>query len=218
MTMPDGARRVRVAFDARLPQARWGPLFHVFCLEHPELRLDWQPTGFPPRGRALLEGADVGLFLEPPLEVQLSGLTLDASPMVVVVAAGHRLAGHQQLTVAEILGEPFPGCPGLHPEWRAFWTLDAQRGTPARFTDDDVRTAEDGLDVVAAGRAIATLSAALAGDLAHPGVVALPLTDGPPVRTCLVWRSDVDDPAVRSLVELAGAWTRRRRSTPPSRR
>jgi hypothetical protein len=41
------------------------------------------------------------------------------------------------------------------------------------------------------------------------GVVALPLSDGPPVRTDLVWRSDDDNPAVRSLVDLATAWTGR---------
>jgi hypothetical protein len=40
-------------------------------------------------------------------------------------------------------------------------------------------------------------------------VVALPLSDGPPVRTDLVWRSDDDNPAVRSLVDLATAWTGR---------
>lgn len=30
----DNAHRVRLAFDGRLPHARWGPLFHVFrtCL------------------------------------------------------------------------------------------------------------------------------------------------------------------------------------------
>jgi DNA-binding transcriptional LysR family regulator len=213
----EGARTtVRIAFDTRLPQARWGPLFHVFCLEHPDVRLEWRPTGFPTRGGPLLDGADVGLFLEPPPEPRVRRLTLEVSPMVVVVAVGHRLAGHEELTVAEILDEPFPGSPGLHPEWRSFWTLDRQRGKPATFSGDDVRTAEDALDVVAAGRAIATLPASLAGDLAHPGVVAVALGDGPPVRTCLVWRSEAEDPAIRALVDLADAWTRGRRSSPGS--
>jgi hypothetical protein len=29
-----------VAFDERLPHARWGPMFHVFCLEQPEVVVD----------------------------------------------------------------------------------------------------------------------------------------------------------------------------------
>ena len=66
MTGRGATRQLRIVFDARLPTARWGPLFHVFRLEHPDLRLEWQPTGFPIRGRSLLEGADAGLFVEPP--------------------------------------------------------------------------------------------------------------------------------------------------------
>jgi DNA-binding transcriptional LysR family regulator len=108
----------------------------------------------------------------------------------VVVAAGHRLAHHDELSVADILEEPFPGSPSLHPKWTAFWTLDAQRGGPPRVTNDDVATAEDGLEVVAAGRAIATVPAGVANGLAHPGVVALPLRDGSPVQTRLLWHSD----------------------------
>jgi DNA-binding transcriptional LysR family regulator len=197
-----------VAFDARLPQARWGPLFHVLRLERPTLTLDWHPVGFPQPGRPLLERADVGLFLQPPHEDGLTELTLDASPMVVVVAAGHRLADCDELEVADILGEPFPGGPNIHPGWCAFWSLDAHRGGPPPRTDDDVRTAEEGMTVVASGRAIATLPEWVAGGLTHPGVLSVPLRDGPRVETRLVWRSGDDDPVVRALVELATEWTR----------
>jgi DNA-binding transcriptional LysR family regulator len=208
MTAHDGLAAMTVVFDARLPHARWGPLFHVFCLEQPGVRLEWRPMGFPTRVQSLLEGADVGVFLEPPPEPGLRRLTMDASSMVVVVAVGDRLALNDELSVADILDCPFPGGPSLDPDWTAFWTLDAQRGGPPRRTDDDVRSAEDGLDVVAAGRAIATIPASVAAGLAHPGVVALPLSDGPQVRTRLVWRSDDDDDSiVHSLVDLATAWT-----------
>jgi DNA-binding transcriptional LysR family regulator len=127
--------------------------------------------------------------------------------MVVVMAVGHRLADHHELTVADVLHEPFPGGLDLHPEWSAFWTLDKQRGAPPQCTDDDVRTAEQGLEVVASGRAIATVPAWVASGLAHPGVVALPLRDGPQAATRLIWGSDDNSPAVLSLVQLATAWT-----------
>lgn len=208
MTAGGKSTQVTIRFDARLPHARWGPLFHVFRLEQPDVRLSWRPTGFPTRGHPLLEGADAALMLEPPRVPGLSGLTLDSSPMVVVVAAGHRLAGRHELAVADILDEPFPGGPDLDPQWAGFWTLDARRGRLARCTDDRINTADDGLEVIAAGRAIATIAASAAAGLAHPGVVALPLTDGPQVRTRLVWRSNDESPAVRSLVDLAVAWTR----------
>jgi DNA-binding transcriptional LysR family regulator len=213
MTARDATRQLRIVFDAGMPTARWAPLFHVFRLEHPDLRLEWQPTGFPIRGRALLDGADAGLFVEPPPEAGCSAFTLDVSPMVVIVAAGDRLAHQTELRVADILDRPFPGGPNLNPEWTSFWTLDAQRGAPATRTADDVRSAEDCVDVIAAGRAIGTLPTRMADGLAHPGVIALPLRDGPPVRTRLVWRSNHDNPILDALVDLATVWTRDRRPT-----
>ncbi|WP_028067337.1 LysR family transcriptional regulator substrate-binding protein [Solirubrobacter soli] len=214
MTARDATRQLTIVFDARLPSARWGPLFHVFRLEHPDLRLEWQAAGFPIRGRPLLDGADAGLFVEPPREEGRSALTLDVSPMVVIVAAGDRLARRTELRVVDILDRPFPGGTNLNPEWTSFWTLDEQRGGPPTCTADDVRSAEDGLEVIAAGRAIGTLPAWMADGLAHPGVIALPLCDGPQVRTRLVCHSHPDNPIVDALLDLVTAWTRDGRRTP----
>jgi DNA-binding transcriptional LysR family regulator len=200
---------LRVAFDRNLPHARWGQLFHAFRREHPGVRLDWRAVGFPAQGRSLLDGADVGVFVHPPPEVGVRALTLDTSPMVVVMAVGHRLAQQRTLSVTDVLDEPFPGGPNLSPEWSAFWTLDEQRGRPPTRTND-VTGAEQGLQAVAAGRAIATAPDWVASALAHPGVIALPLTDGPPVTTCLVWHEDYEHPFVPRLVELAAAWARDR--------
>src|SRR5690349_6428647 len=110
-----------VAFDA-MPLARWGSLFHVLLLERPGLRLQWLPREFPRDDRPLLDGADVGLFVEPQLEPGQEALTVGSSRMAVVLAAGHRLATHHELHVADVLGEPFPDAPRVRREWRAFWS------------------------------------------------------------------------------------------------
>jgi DNA-binding transcriptional LysR family regulator len=199
-------RPLRVVFDA-LPLARWGPLFHLLRVEQPDTRLHWQAVGFPSAGRSLLAGADVGLFVAPAPEPGARALTIETSPMVVAMAAGHHLAFRDELTVGEVLDEPFPGGPTLNPQWRAFWTLDDRRGGPPRFTDDDVRNVEQGLHVVAGGRAIATCAATIANGLAHPGVVALPLVGGPSVPTRLVWRTEAEHPALGHLIDLALAMT-----------
>jgi DNA-binding transcriptional LysR family regulator len=213
MTARGTRTQLRIVFDAGVPTARWGPLFHVFRLEHPGLRLEWQPTGFPLRGRSLLDGADAGLLVEPPPEAGCSALTLDVSPMVVIVAVGDRLANLTELRVADILDRAFPGGPNLKSEWTSFWTLDEPRGAPATCTADDVESADDALEVIAEGRAIGTLPTWMADGLAHPGVIALPLRDGPHVRTRLVWHSHPNNPIVDALLDLATAWTRDGRPT-----
>jgi hypothetical protein len=38
-------------------------------------------------------------------------------------------------------------------------------------------------------------------------VIAIPVTDGPPVATRLVWRAGDETPIVHSLIELAAAMT-----------
>jgi DNA-binding transcriptional LysR family regulator len=198
--------QLRVSFDT-LPMARWGPLFHVLCLEHPHVKLEWQPVGFPTLERSLLENADVGLFVAPPHEAGVSALTVETSRMVVVMAAGHPLASRDELTVADILDEQWPGAPNVHPAWTAFWTLDAQRGGPPTFTNDDVANVEQGLEVVASRRAITTIPGSVADGVAHPGVVSVALRDGPAVATRLVWRTGNANPVVNSLIDLAKAMT-----------
>jgi DNA-binding transcriptional LysR family regulator len=209
--------QLMVAFDA-LPFARWGPLFEVLCIERPEVRLRWRGVGFPTRNRSLLEGADVGLFVGPPREAGLQALTIEVSQMLVLMAVGHRLAAHDQLTAADIFDEPFPGDPNLHPEWQAFWTLDRQRGGPPRLAGDHVENVDQWLRVVAAGRAIATVPATVAIGLPHPGVVAVPLTDGPPVPTRVVWRTGTRNTLVRSLVDIAADMARDPGHEPTERR
>jgi DNA-binding transcriptional LysR family regulator len=126
--------------------------------------------------------------------------------MVVVMAAGHRLAReHGELRVADVLDQPFPAGPSLDRDWTAFWTLDEFRGGPPKLSGDAISGAREGLDTVAAGRAVATFAASMAAGLSHPGVVALPLVDGPLVETALVWRADERHPLVSALVDLAAA-------------
>jgi DNA-binding transcriptional LysR family regulator len=202
--------RLRVAFDAFLPAGRYGPLFQILHVEQPDLRLEWQPLGFPAPGHPLPDSADVGVRVQPRPRTGLSALTIDLSPMVVVTAVGHSLAQQIELSVADILDEPFLGIEESDPEWTAFWTLDKQRGGPPKLKAGFVEDAEHGLHAVASGRAIATLPAWATDCLPHPGVVALLLTDGPWVATSLLWRSEDHNPIIHALVDLADDLTHKR--------
>jgi DNA-binding transcriptional LysR family regulator len=190
-----------ITFDG-LTGLSWGPLFHVLRLEQPDLRLRWERREFPPAQGSLLDGADMGLIVAPPLEPGLEALTLDTSRLVVAMAAGSPLAAQEQ-DVADIVGEPFVPCPDRHPESSAFWCLDAQRGGPPRVAGPAAGTVAECLEVVASGAAIGVFPETVAEGLPHPGVVVSGLRDGPLAPTRLLWRHGTEDPAVRSLVALA---------------
>jgi DNA-binding transcriptional LysR family regulator len=131
-------------------------------------------------------------------------VAFDPLPVARWSALFHVLARHHELRVAEVLDEPFPDGRELHPAWKAFWTLDAQRGG-APPSHADVADAEQGIELVAAGRAISTFPEELADGLPHPGLISLPLVDGPAVTTRLVWRADETNDAVHVLVDIARA-------------
>jgi DNA-binding transcriptional LysR family regulator len=187
--------RLRVAFEP-VPVARWGSLFHVLLLERPGLRLEWVPVSLQRCDRSPLDGADVALLIEPPPEPHLSSLAIDVSPMVAVLAVGHPLACKDELRAADVL--PVPGARELQPGWTPFWMLDERRAA-------SVSSPQEGLELVAAGRAIATFPESLADGLAHPGVISFPLVDAPRLTVRLVWRAGESNGAVHALVELARA-------------
>jgi DNA-binding transcriptional LysR family regulator len=199
--------QLTVAFDAFLPVGRWAPLFHVLRLERPGLRLAWRAVPFPTRDRPLLDDADAGLFVAPPPETGLDALTIETSPMAVALAVGYRLARQDGLAVADIVHESFLGGPKLHPQWLSFWTLDERRGGPPTLFDEPVSNVQRAVEVVASGRAIATVAAWMGDGLPHPGVITIPLRDGPPVHTRLVWRSRDRNADVHALLDLAAAWS-----------
>lgn len=187
-----------------LPLTRWAPIFQELCNAHPGARLSWQPLDFPVDGRSPIQEVDVGLLMEPTPRRDLSSFVLHRESRVVLMAATHPLAARRELTVADVVDQTWPGC---HPEvdrrWLAFWTLDRERGGPARMTEGRVISAAEGADVVASGQAIATVPAGMAEFFPHPGIVAVPLTDAAPASLALVWHTEHENPLVDALVRIA---------------
>ena len=68
--------------------------------------------------------------------------------------------------------------------------FDEHRGAPAKSRDDDVRSADEGFEVVASGQPSRRCQAGWANGLPHPFAVALPLRgaspsgDGSPGASC----------------------------------
>ncbi|NMO37709.1 LysR family transcriptional regulator [Streptomyces sp. GMY01] len=140
---------------------------------------------------------------EPPSGVRT--LVLDRDRHVLVVPAGHRLAGAGRATLREIAGETF---------------VDFVAGTPARAQSDRAFAAaglardvayEAGLielmtGLIARGLGVALLPSAFVRPLAEaaPELALVPVADGPRRIEYLAWSRFNPSPATRALLDVLG--------------
>lgn len=186
------------------PFSRWAPMFSRLLRENPRAQVHWRALPWPQAGHSPLGDADIGFVVEPPAYPGLQTLILERVPRVVVMAAKHPLAGREELAVADLVGETWPGmAPSIDPCWQGFWYLDEERGGRARVTDDRIGSPEQGFELVASGKAIATATSSAAAALSHPGIVAVPLSDARPAAVTLVWHNENGNALVERLVAIA---------------
>jgi DNA-binding transcriptional LysR family regulator len=108
-----------------------------------------------PRDALLDHRVDAVVALLPFSTDQLDVTILYDEPRVVIVPVDHRLAGRQSVTIDDIADEPIPILRECDPAWNAFWRIDP-RPDGRRAPDGPLFEAlEDGLELVAAGQAVA---------------------------------------------------------------
>jgi DNA-binding transcriptional LysR family regulator len=124
------------------------------------------------------------------LPLQTDGLrvtTLYDEPRVLLIPLDHRLAGKESVTLDDIADEPIPRLPDA--AWNAYWRIDPRPdGTPAP-DGPLVNAVEDKLELIAAGQAVAIVSAGLGGDRLHPDVTTIPLEGVEPCHVVLATRA-----------------------------
>ena len=201
----DQEGRLHAGFMAMTPPMMAGDLVSRFLAAHPEATIEWRQLGYPPLdARAWLNNSDVALIWFAPSAPGLASQAIRTSPLVAAMAETHPLAERDELSVADVLDETFPGIVDwADPVWLGYWGLDAYRGAPARRTDDAAVTPEEVASIVASGHAITTVPAIVAVPFAHLGIRAIPLTDAEPAVLELVWPEGAATPLVAALVELA---------------
>ncbi|MEW9555550.1 LysR family transcriptional regulator [Nonomuraea sp. NPDC050783] len=105
---------------------------------------------------------DVGLVRLPFRTEDLEVVPLFTEPRVAVVHRDHPLAGHRELSVAQILDQPWCCVPVEDDVWRDFWRATAHRHGQAPRLTPPVRTFEEMFESVGAGLGIAVVSASAA--------------------------------------------------------
>lgn len=138
----NGSRRLMVGFRAGIAVT---PAVRHFAIRHPDVLVDLRRIEGDDQAAMLLDGRiDVGYVRLPIDETGLRVTPLYTEPRVAVLPAGHRFAGKEQITEADLAGEP------------VLWHADTSTQPTKRPHPDAgyrVRGVDETLEHVAAGGA-----------------------------------------------------------------
>jgi DNA-binding transcriptional LysR family regulator len=156
--------------------------------QHPDaevhsLHLPWDG----PR-EALLEHRADAVVTRLPLRTDGLHVTiLYDEPRVLLIPHSHRLAGKQSVSLGDIADEPMPRLPDA--AWNAYWRIDPRPDGTAAPDGPLVNAVEDKVELIAAGQAVAIVSAGLRAESMHPDLTTIALDDVDPTHVVLATRA-----------------------------
>ncbi|WP_432488420.1 LysR family transcriptional regulator [Kineococcus sp. SYSU DK018] len=138
----------------------------------------------------------------PPAAADLRAVPLWREDRVLVVPAGHRLAGRSEVGIDETTGERFVGVADDDATLDAWFVSPRPDGRRPRV-EPAAGTVEEVLDLCAAGMAVNIAGASVARGYARPDLRFVPLRDVPPVTVCLVHRAGDPGRALGAFERIA---------------
>lgn len=135
-----------------------------------------------------------------PVPGDLRYRVVSTEPRWVALPAAHPLAAKPEISLGDLLDEPFVALPATAGPMRDFWLAADERDRPP-VIGAEAETAEEAFEAVAAGRAVTLVSAGNAELYLRDDVTARPVTGLSPSRLAIIWRADDRRPVVRVLVE-----------------
>jgi DNA-binding transcriptional LysR family regulator len=189
-----GGRRLMVGFRAGVAVA---PAVQQFATRHPDVVVDVQRIEADDQATMLLDGRiDVGYVRLPIDETGLRVVPVYTEPRMAVLPTGHRLAGKEQATEADLAGEPL------------LWDSDTSTQPTQRPHPNAgylVRGVDETLEHVAAGRGISFLARSATVFYSHPNISYVPVPDMAPDQVCLAVAASRVSPVVEDFVTAARA-------------
>jgi DNA-binding transcriptional LysR family regulator len=188
----------------------------AFLERRPDWRLELHQTRFGDPTVGLADGSsDVGFCWLPlpegaPLRVQV----LFTEPRLVALPTGHRLTARAELTMDDLLDEPFLALPESTGPLRRFWLgEDARNGHRARVATV-VHGPEEVVEALGRGLGVALIAAGNAEIYRRPEYVVRPVRGLTAAHLAVVWRADDHRPAVRDFVTICVEQARRAQPVP----
>ncbi|HYQ69304.1 LysR family transcriptional regulator [Actinophytocola sp.] len=203
------ARTKAAARPTRITIGYMGNLFVTSAVRelrhrHPDadvrvLHMDWNE----PREALLEHRVDAAVTRMPLATDGLDVTVLYDEPRALLVPLDHRLAGKEYVTLDDIADEPVPRV--LDPAWNAFWRVDPRPdGRPAP-DGPLVEDLQDKLEYIAAGQAVAIVSAGLQATAIRPELTTVPLEGVEPAHVVLATRAGDRNRLVADFRKIAKA-------------
>jgi DNA-binding transcriptional LysR family regulator len=189
-----GSRRLVVGFRTGIPVI---PAAQAFEARHPDVTVDVQRIEWDDQAPMLLDGRiDVAYVRLPIDETGLRIIPLYTEPLMVVLPAGHRLTGKEQVAEADLAGEPlvWHADPGTQPTRR-----------PHPDSGLRVRGVEEKLEHVAAGRGISFVGRSETVFYSRPDISYVPVPELTPDQVCLAVTASRTSPVVEDFLAAARA-------------
>ncbi|HEY9327387.1 MAG TPA: LysR substrate-binding domain-containing protein [Streptomyces sp.] len=187
-----GEQRLMVGFRAGIAVA---PAVQLFAPRHPDVLVDVQRIEWDDQAPMLLDGRiDIAYVRLPIDETGLRVAPLYAEPRVVVLPTGHRLAGKEEVTEADLAGEPLV--------WHAGPSTQPTRH-PLPSAGYLARGVDETLEHVASGRGISFLARSATVFYSHPEVVYVPVPDLAPDQVCLAVAASRISPVIDDFFTAA---------------
>ncbi|MEU8685919.1 LysR family transcriptional regulator [Streptomyces sp. NPDC048611] len=155
-----GEQRLIVAFS---PGLHVSDAIRAFTASHPKVEIDVFPLRWWEQDTPLRDGrAHVGYLRRPFDDAGLRTVPIGRESKVACLPVTHPLAGRAALTSADLDKEP---------------VLDVRKRRTSSL--------EEKFELIASGQGIALVPVRVATSYSRPDLVYLPVTDAPPVETCL---------------------------------
>ncbi|MEU1436364.1 LysR substrate-binding domain-containing protein [Streptomyces sp. NPDC005786] len=189
-----GGQRLVVGFRAGIPVI---PAAREFGGRHPDVVVDVQRMEWDDQVAMLLDGrVDVGYVRLPIDETGLRLMPLYTEPLMVALPAGHRLAGKEEVTEADLTGEPL------------IWHADPSTQPTKRPHPDSglrVRGVEEKLEHVAAGRGISFVGRSETVFYSRPDIRYVPVLDLAPDQVFVAMAASRTSPLADDFFAAAQA-------------
>jgi DNA-binding transcriptional LysR family regulator len=173
-----------------------------FSLRHPDVTVEVLRTDWINQTDVIHDGTvDVGYLRLPVDQRGLSMEPLLSETRVAVIPAGHRLAGKDTVTIADLAGEHLLQDPDAVPEWRDIAVELREGRPPGRIPS--FRTVEEKLEHVAAGHGIVVLPLSTATFYTRQDISHVLVSDIAPNQVCLAWDRLRRSSLIRDYVAIA---------------